>query len=46
MLVDLEFFDEVFVGGTITEERIDAACMKIMQVAGKDVEEAKKLTVS
>lgn len=41
-MVDVQFFDDVFADGAITEARIEAACVKIMQVAGRDVEEAKK----
>ena len=42
MIVDAEFYDDVFADGAITEERIEAACVKIMQLAENNVEEAKK----
>lgn len=42
MTVDAEFFDNVFVGGSITEERIDAACVKIVRIAGENAKDAKK----
>lgn len=42
MLVDSEFFDDIFLGGTITEERIEAACARIMQLAQANKDEAKK----
>jgi len=40
--VDDYFFDDIFQGGTITEERIDAACTRLMKLAQSNKEEAKK----
>ncbi|MBZ5719017.1 MAG: hypothetical protein LAO03_01420 [Acidobacteriia bacterium] len=43
MCVEGELFEDVFCGGAVTEERIDAACGKIMALAQSDKkEEAKK----
>jgi hypothetical protein len=38
MPVDDDFFDDIFQGGTITEERIDAACTRLMKLAQSNKE--------
>ncbi len=36
-----EFFDPIFDSGAFTEERLEVAGVKIMQVAQKDIKEAR-----
>jgi ABC-type branched-subunit amino acid transport system ATPase component len=43
-LVDVHFFDGIFDDGRVTEGRIDAAGVRIMQIAEKDRNEAEKAT--
>jgi hypothetical protein len=42
MSVDGHFYDGIFDDGALTEQRIDAACVRLMELAQSDPEEAKK----
>lgn len=42
MTVDAEFFDDVFQGSPITEDQVNAACVKIMKIVQENVNEARK----
>ena len=42
MLVDGHFCDGIFDGGAVTPERLDAAAVRLMELAQSDLGEAKK----
>jgi hypothetical protein len=42
MLVDGHFYDGIFDDGAVTPERLDAAAVRLMELAQSDLGEAKK----
>jgi len=44
MPVDAHFYDGIFDDGAFTKERIDAACIRLMELVQSDDKEANKAT--